>query len=44
MTSVVQLLTSPAAAAARVLPLLADAAIKGVVIFGIAAVDRKSVV
>ena len=37
MTSVLHLLTSPAAAAVKVLPLLADAAIKGVVIFGVAA-------
>ena len=38
MTSVLHLLTSPAAAAVRTLPLLADAAIKGLVIFGAAAV------
>src|SRR5436305_4392726 len=37
MTSVLQVLTSPAAAAMHVLPLLADAAIKGIVIFGLAA-------
>ena len=38
MTSVLHLLTSPAAIAVRALPLLADAAIKGLVIFGAAAV------
>jgi beta-lactamase regulating signal transducer with metallopeptidase domain len=38
MTSVLHLLTSPAAVAVRALPLLADAAIKGLVIFGAAAV------
>lgn len=38
MTSVLHLLTSPAAAAVRFLPLLADAAIKGVLVFGAAAV------
>jgi hypothetical protein len=38
MTSVLHLLTSPAAVAVRVLPLLADAAIKGLVIFGAAAI------
>jgi beta-lactamase regulating signal transducer with metallopeptidase domain len=38
MTSVLGVLTSPAATAVRVLPLLADAAIKGMVIFGVAAI------
>ena len=38
MTSVLHLLTSPAAAAVHALPLLADAAIKGLVVFGTAAV------
>ena len=38
MTSVLHLLTSPAAVAVRALPLLADAAIKGLVIFGAAAI------
>lgn len=38
MSSVLHLLTSPAAAAVRALPLLADAAVKGVVIFGAAAI------
>lgn len=38
MTSVLHLLMSPAAVAVRALPLLADAAIKGVVIFGAAAI------
>jgi len=38
MTSVLGVLTSPGATAVRVLPLLADAAIKGVVVFGIAAI------
>src|SRR4051812_36592610 len=38
MTSVLHLLTSPAAAAVHALPLLADAAIKGLVVFGAAAV------
>lgn len=38
MTSVLGVLASPGAAAVRVLPLLADAAIKGVVVFGAAAI------
>ena len=38
MTSVLHLLASPAAAAVRALPLLADAAIKGLVVFGAAAI------
>ena len=38
MTSILHLLTSPASVAVRALPLLADAAIKGLVIFAAAAV------
>ena len=38
MISVLHVLASPGAAAVRLLPILADAAIKGVVVFGVAAV------